>query len=144
MIFSNETIKLILIIVNCFNIVCALIHIAVILFFNYENQSDVHSMIMNYINMVLSGICSAAAFVESVIVVEIVATVFLSGIVTTTIIWIYVKAFCYYTLTAMILNGLISGIAFLLVHRLRKVDLVNKIAAITSPAMVPLNPLNHC
>ncbi|XP_013098696.1 uncharacterized protein LOC106081354 [Stomoxys calcitrans] len=143
MVFSNLTIKLVLIIVNCFNIVGALIHIAISIF-NYKDVQEVESMITSYVNMVISGICCAAAFVESTIVLEVIATVFLCGIVTTTVIWIYIQSFCTYTLVSMILNGIIAAITYMLIHRLRKINLQNMISSFTSPVMMPLNPPNNC
>lgn len=54
--------------------ICSIIHIAVTIL-NYSEAPEVESMVMNYISMVISGICCAAAFVESTSVLEIVSDI---------------------------------------------------------------------
>ncbi|XP_073813087.1 uncharacterized protein [Musca autumnalis] len=140
MIFSNQTIKFVLIIVNCFNIFGAIIHIVVTIL-NYKNAPEIESMIMNFVGMVMSGICSAAAFIESTILLEILATAYLCEIMTITILWIYsVNSFCIYTLIEMILHGIIAAITYYLIHRLRKVDLETAIKSMMTPVRMPLSP----
>ncbi|XP_061395776.1 protein late bloomer [Musca vetustissima] len=118
----------------------AIIHIVVTIL-NYKNAPEVESMVMNYVCMLMSGVCSAAAFIESTIVLEILATAFLCEIMATSILWIYaVKFFCIYTLTQMVLHGIIAVLTYLLIHRLRKEDLGKMIKSMMTPAMMPLNP----
>ncbi|TMW41260.1 hypothetical protein DOY81_013660, partial [Sarcophaga bullata] len=82
------TLKSILIILNSLNVSSAILYILISLFTLDENEKP-DNMLMNYISMVVSALCCAAAVMESPTILMITANLFLSKIVATIVLWVY-------------------------------------------------------
>ncbi|XP_023291940.2 uncharacterized protein LOC111675407 [Lucilia cuprina] len=141
MVFETLTIKSILLILNSLNIVRAIIEIILTLF-----NSDPNSFLfMNYITMLISGICCAAAVMESFLILQISANIFLSEIIATAVLWVYTEdlSLHLYTLFVLILHGIITGVAYYMAERMQMSKINNLISKYTGVAAIPLNPPPH-
>ncbi|KAI8119008.1 hypothetical protein CVS40_9462 [Lucilia cuprina] len=100
---------------------------------------------MNYITMLISGICCAAAVMESFLILQISANIFLSEIIATVVLWVYTEdlSLHLYTLFVLILHGIITGVAYYMAERMQMSKINNLISKYTGVAAIPLNPPPH-